>query len=252
MPPTENTKWRCGPGRLLIQALLKPGWKTPAHLVARLAREHQDAELALAALRTELAVRGESGLRDQLDTAQSSLVQVERAHERTERLAVAAQLLYESTGGKPGEGSAVVCGAVQVRDRAAGANCLRPDFSVAVDHRSLEIVNRTLEGRTVPFGSLSSWRTRAALCPGAAGLRGHHQPDGRRSGAPVIIDDALGYSDAGRLARLGAAFSAAARNCQVIILTCAPERYRGIGSAVVRKMERPARPAPGPVPDFVA
>ena len=69
----------------------------------------------------------------------------------------------------------------------------------------------------------------------------------------MIIDDALGYSDAGRLARLGVAFSAAARNCQVIILTCAPERYRGIGSAVVRKMERQVRPAPeAAVQEFVA
>ena len=44
-------------------------------------------------------------------------------------------------------------------------------------------------------------------------------------GAPVILDDALGHSDAGRLADLGRAIAAAGRACQVIVLTCAPDRY---------------------------
>lgn len=64
-------------------------------LVGRLTREHQEADVALATLKTELAVRGESGLRDRLDAAESALVQVERDHERNERLADAVHLLYE-------------------------------------------------------------------------------------------------------------------------------------------------------------
>jgi len=86
-----------------------------------------------------------------------------------------------------------------------------------------------------------------------ASVRGHHQPDGGGAGAPGDIDDALGYSDAGRAARLAAAFSAAAVNCQVIILTCAPETVRGIGVPSSGKMERQVRPGPErPFQEFVA
>lgn len=51
------------------------------------------------------------------------------------------------------------------------------------------------------------------------------------TGVPVIFDDALGYSDVARLERLGAAFRRAGESCQVIILTCLPERYANVGSA---------------------
>jgi uncharacterized protein YhaN len=209
--------------------------------------------VALASLRTELAVRGESGLRDRLDTAQASLVQLERAHERTERLAVAAQLLYERLAANREKAQRSYVAPYTSEIERLGRIVFGSDFSVAVDHRSLEIVSRTLEGRTVPFTSLSSG-AREQLCVLARlACAAIISPTAEEAGAPVIIDDALGYSDAGRLARLGAAFSAAARNCQVIILTCAPERYRGIGSAVVRKMERQVRPGPeAAVQEFVA
>ncbi len=52
-------------------------------------------------------------------------------------------------------------------------------------------------------------------------------------GAPVIFDDALGWTDPGRLDRMGAAISTAADDCQVIILTCVPNRYSSVGKARV-------------------
>ena len=59
-------------------------------------------------------------------------------------------------------------------------------------------------------------------------------PDG--AGAPVIIDDALGWSDPDRLERMGAAIAAAGRQCQVIILTCTPGRYAHIGNATTIRL----------------
>ena len=52
-------------------------------------------------------------------------------------------------------------------------------------------------------------------------------------GAPLIIDDALGHSDPERLARVGRALSQAAPACQILVLTCTPERYRHVESARV-------------------
>lgn len=50
-------------------------------------------------------------------------------------------------------------------------------------------------------------------------------------GAPLIIDDALGFSDPARLETMGAAIAAAGRDTQVIVLTCVPGRFTHVGNA---------------------
>jgi len=50
-------------------------------------------------------------------------------------------------------------------------------------------------------------------------------------GVPVILDDALGHTDAARLDEMAALLALAGRTTQVVLLTCAPERYRGIDAA---------------------
>ena len=50
---------------------------------------------------------------------------------------------------------------------------------------------------------------------------------------PVVIDDALGFSDPDRLVKMGAVFSTVGDRGQVIVLTCSPGRYAGIADAEV-------------------
>ena len=47
----------------------------------------------------------------------------------------------------------------------------------------------------------------------------------------VVLDDVLTATDAGRLARVMGALEEAAQRLQVLILTCHPERYRGLAGA---------------------
>ena len=106
----------------------------------------------------------------------------------------------------------------------------------AIDHLSFEVASRTLNGTTVPFSSLSGGAREqlAVLARLACGaLVSPADANGTPGGVPVIIDDALGYSDPDRLEKLGAAFGVAGKDCQVIVLTCEPGRYRGIGGATV-------------------
>ena len=49
----------------------------------------------------------------------------------------------------------------------------------------------------------------------------------KEDGVPVVIDDALGFTDADRLAKMGAVFDAVGGDGQVIVLTCSPQRYAG-------------------------
>lgn len=54
-----------------------------------------------------------------------------------------------------------------------------------------------------------------------------------QGGMPLIMDDALGYTDPERLRLMGAVLARAARECQIVVFTCVPERYANIGSAAI-------------------
>ena len=55
-------------------------------------------------------------------------------------------------------------------------------------------------------------------------------------GAPVVFDDALGWTDPGRLAQMCEAIAVAGRDSQVIVLTCTPDRYAAIADATVIRL----------------
>ena len=48
---------------------------------------------------------------------------------------------------------------------------------------------------------------------------------------PVVIDDALGFSDADRLTKMSAVFDVVGGDGQVIVLTCSPQRFAGVAGA---------------------
>ncbi|MDT5126209.1 MAG: hypothetical protein QOH54_1853, partial [Mycobacterium sp.] len=102
------------------------------------------------------------------------------------------------------------------------------DFEVEID-AELRICSRTLAGRTVPYDSLSGGAKEqlgiVARLAGAALVA-------KEDGVPVLIDDALGFTDANRLTKMGEVFDAVGGDGQVIVLTCSPERYATVGDAL--------------------
>jgi hypothetical protein len=151
--------------------------------------------------------------------------------------------------------------AAPLRDRVEGyaAMVFGPQVRIAVGD-DLTIATKTVNGVTVPFDQLSAGaREQLALLgriscadlisapTSAAGTPSlhaatHHpadeplgidRPPYRSAtasldgpGVPLIIDDALGHSDRGRLDALAAILGAAAERLQIIVLTSAPERFR--------------------------
>ena len=97
-------------------------------------------------------------------------------------------------------------------------------FEVDVDSE-LRIGHRTLSGRTVPYESLSGGAKEqlgiVARLAGAALVA-------KEDSVPVVIDDALGFTDPQRLTKMAEVFDAVASDGQVIILTCSPQRYEGV------------------------
>ena len=105
-------------------------------------------------------------------------------------------------------------------------------FRVEVSE-DLRIDSRTLDGETVPFDSLSIG-TREQL--GVIARLACAIIVARDEGAPLILDDALGFSDPGRLEAMCAVLSLAGNSCQIIALTCYPDRYRHVGGATIRRL----------------
>ena len=52
-------------------------------------------------------------------------------------------------------------------------------------------------------------------------------------GAPVVLDDIFGWADPVRLERLGPVLAAAARDMQVLLFTCSPQRFNAVIPATV-------------------
>lgn len=69
---------------------------------------------------------------------------------------------------------------------------------------------------------------------------------GRGESVPVIIDDALGFSDRGRIGRMNVVLDTLGRDHQIIVLTCDLDRFDGIVGATVVPMDRILDQTPGP------
>lgn len=105
-------------------------------------------------------------------------------------------------------------------------------FSVEVAE-DLTISARRLHGTLVPFDQLSGGAKEQLGIIARLAVAGLVD---REQGVPVIIDDALGYTDPERLHRVGAVFDGPAERTQVILLTCTPERYRQIPHATTIRL----------------
>lgn len=104
-----------------------------------------------------------------------------------------------------------------------------PSFAVEVDS-NLTICSRTLDGCTVPYESLSGGaKEQLGILARLAGAALVAEEDT----VPVVIDDALGFSDPDRLTKMSTVFDNVGHCGQVIVLTCQRDRYKDINGAKV-------------------
>jgi hypothetical protein len=205
-------------------------------LQERLLADIKAHEIESAETRTQLELGGLEGLSDRLAEAQAKLEDQQRDVDSEDRRAAAVGRLHAILSEKREQAQQTYIGPFSEKVNTYARILHGPQVEVAIDHRDFAVVSRTLNGTTVPFSSLSSGAREqlAVLARLACGaLVSPPADDGTPGGVPVIIDDALGYSDPDRLEKLGAALGVAGKDCQVIVLTCEPGRYRGVGGAKV-------------------
>ena len=181
-------------------------------------------------LRGGLEARGEMGLYTQHNNAMNELRFLERDHESLERRALAAALLYETFGNRRQESRQRYVAPFKKRIEKFGRIVFDSTFEVELDEQ-LGIARRTLDGIALDVEQLSTGTREQLGILARLACAAIVSPDG--DGAPVVIDDALGWSDPSRLQRMGAAIAEAGKHCQVIVLTCTPGRYAHVGNATV-------------------
>ncbi len=201
---------------------------------SRLADERHDVELKARDVATKLAVRGEEGLAGALDAAKSELVHLSVHYERLEQRALGAKMLYDTFARRRDEAHLRYVAPFREQIERFGRLVFDPTFEVALD-ADLRIATRTVAGVTLPFADLSTGAKEQLGLISRLACASIVSSDG---GAPVIFDDALGWSDPDKLSRMGAVISLAGRSCQIIVLTCTPGRYAGVGNARVVALER--------------
>lgn len=205
-----------------------------AQLTKRLSTEIEARMAEATAVKARLEVTGSQGRQDHHDDKKTALHDADQKYSAAKARADAAQMLHDVMQRHRNDAKKEYVKPFKEHVTALGRIVYGANFQVDIDS-NLHIATRTIDGTTLPYGSLSTGaKEQLAIMTRLACATIVDEADG----VPVIIDDALGYSDPGRLRRLSAAFGAAAAYSQVILMTCSPDRYRAIGSATVIKVVR--------------
>lgn len=185
-------------------------------------------------IKIEIAIRGEDDPQGSLDVEITLRMRLERDFLQIEQQADTIDMLKRRLGFYRDQAQRAYIGPFKDAVEGLARIVFGPSLSLELDHTTFEIISRTLENVTVPFDSLSggakeqlSLLARIAV----AKLVDRKTDDGISLGVPIIIDDALGYSDPNRLVSIGAAISTSNVPSQIIILTCQPTRYLKVGRA---------------------
>ena len=197
-----------------------------------------------------LASRGEQGLAHNLDLALTERDHLRLELERLEARAAAALLLHDTFAVRRAAARARYQAPFRERIEQLGRLVFGPSLEVTLDD-DLKIQTRTLDGITVGYQQLSTGAREQLGVLSRLACAMIVSGDG---GAPVIFDDTLGWTDPGRLTQMASAIALASRQCQVVVLTCSPGRFAGIGDAHVVRLptrgavsgDEPAIVAPGP------
>ncbi|BBY31169.1 ATP-binding protein [Mycolicibacterium sediminis] len=206
---------------------------------ALLSRRHDELAEQLVRTEAELGVYGTEGRRGRLDEALLEHGYAEGTWLRLKRRAHAVMTLRSVMARHRDDARQRYVDPFRIEVERLGRIVFGADFEVEID-AELRIQSRTLDGCTVPYDSLSGGaKEQLGIVARLAGSALVAKEDG----VPVVIDDALGFSDAERLSRMAEVFDAVGGDGQIIVLTCSPERYAGVIDAHRIELTAAGQPA---------
>lgn len=199
-------------------------------------RENHDQRQRLVSV---IEHSGEQGLAHRLDQAVVEADRLRHEADRLEARAAAAKLLHDTFEQRRADARRKFVAPFRNRIEQLGKLVFGPTLQVELDE-NLCVATRTLNDVTVAYDQLSAGAREQFGLISRLACASLVSADG--GGAPVVLDDALGWTDPRRLAQMAAAISVASRQCQVIVLTCTPGRFAGVGAATVVRLQ-PGGPA---------
>ena len=229
-----------GAARAAADAALAEANPEQAEMLAENARKalqgmrdrQQDLSREQARFLGSLAGRGEDGLGERLDLAEGELERARDALARLRRRAAAAKLLHDTMRRRRDDARRRYV--LPLKQRLEGLGRVVFASDVTVDLREdLSIASLTRGGIPIAWEQLSVGTREQLGVLVRLACAELVAPDG---GVPVMLDDALGWSDPGRLEAMGAVLARAGESSQVIVLTCFPDRYVHVGGATVLRV----------------
>lgn len=203
---------------------------------AVLQRAEQDAgqvQQRLAVQTDRLQQARANGLHESFEQAQRRSDEAQEALAAVEQRAAAAKKLWEALHRHRAAARERYVAPLKDAIERLGQLVFGGSFAVEIGE-DWSIASRTLHGTTLAYDDLSvGTREQLAVLLRLAAA----QIVARRGGVPLLLDDALGFSDPDRLATMGAAIAAAGKTCQIIILSCAPGRFTHVGNAKVIRLQ---------------
>ena len=183
----------------------------------------------LTEVQTRLKIHGEEGLHEKLHASQIGLERLGADNKSLFRRASSAKRLFETMREERDKARRAYVAPLKEKIEQLGRLVFDDSFQVDISEELL-IASRTVRGVTVPFDSLSGGTREQLSLIFRSACSMIVAKDG---GTPLILDDALGYTDPDRLRLMGAVLAKAAKECQIVIFTCVPDRYGNVGEATV-------------------
>lgn len=168
-----------------------------------------------------------SGVNEELAEADAERTRLRRELESINRRAAAAKLLYETLEEARRNTRQTIGEPLLQKLSQYGGAVFGHSTTFELDE-GMAVKSRSNASGTFEFDALSGGAQEqidVLLRLAVAGVM-----DGE-GGAPVIIDDALGYSDPDRLRKMNNAFARAGEDSQILVLTCYPERFSRIAES---------------------
>lgn len=178
-----------------------------------------------------LEAMGAQGLATVAERARVDLAHATEHREAVARRARAASRLRQTLEEHRSQARRRYAAPLRERVERFGRRLHGPTFGIVLGE-NLEVEQRELDGVRLPTAALSTGAReqltilmRLAIAELTA-----------TGGVPVVLDDALGWSDPSRLRTMGALLGQAGTDAQIILLTCVPDRYARVPGAHVLRM----------------
>lgn len=201
---------------------------------ARVDRLRERAEtISLDMSRASGALGEHSGVAERLEEATARLERLEHEHNRVQQRAAASDRLFQTVEAARDEARR----RYEAPFRASFEKLARTLYGRPVTFEfndDLTVARRVMDGRALETSQLSGGAQEQIAVLGRLAVA---DIIGGGEGVPIFIDDALGFSDAGRAQRMNLVLAQLASEHQIIVLTCDPGRFDSVPGATMVSMD---------------